>query len=97
MGEAEEDQHVFAAEVLIGDRLSVLVDQGEGAADQRLAGGRHLGPGGASGDNERGGAASAPIRKPATMTVRKRPRIYSPNWTSVPLTRALARNRLKVT
>ena len=37
VGEAEEDQHVAAAEVPVGDRLSGLVDEGEGAADQRLA------------------------------------------------------------
>src|SRR6516162_6334406 len=34
MGKAEEDQHVFSAEIAVSDRIAVLVDEGEGTADQ---------------------------------------------------------------
>src|SRR5215470_10017762 len=37
MGKAEEDQHVFSAEIAVSDRLAVLVDEGEGTADQSRA------------------------------------------------------------
>ena len=35
-GEAEEDEHVAAAEVLVRDALAGMVGEREGAADQRL-------------------------------------------------------------
>ena len=37
MGEAKKHQHIAAAEILVGDRLSRLIGQGERTADQRLA------------------------------------------------------------
>ena len=97
MGEAEEDQHIAPAEILIGDGLSGLIDEGEGTADQRLAAGlRPAGPARPALSTSRAAPPSAPMRKPATITVRRRPRIYSPNCTSVPFSRALPRNQLKV-
>ena len=57
MGEAEKDEHVAAAEILIGDRLSGLIDEGEGAADQRLAAGLDARTRRAPGEDERGRAS----------------------------------------
>jgi hypothetical protein len=97
MGEAEEDEHEAAAEILIGYGLSVLIGQGERAADQRFARGRDRRPELLPVSANTAAPAMAPIRNPARTTMRMRPRIYSPNCSSEPLTLALARNRLNTT
>ena len=89
MGEAEEDQHIAAAEILVGHRLAGLIDEGEGAADQRLAGGRTLGPCAPCVRTSSGRAAERADQKAGDDHGQERPRIYSPNCTSVPFSRAL--------
>jgi hypothetical protein len=55
MREAEKDEHIAAPKIPIGHLLPMLIDEGERAADQRLAGGRHVRIRCGSGEDECGG------------------------------------------
>src|SRR5215471_3138213 len=64
MGKAEEDQHVFSAEIAVSDRLAVLVDEGEGTADQSRASRLDLWSLRAAGEDQRTSATEGADEKP---------------------------------
>ena len=88
MGEAEKDQHVAPAEVLVGDRLAVWSTRVNGPPISALPLVCTAGPCAAWLSSRTAAPPSAPIRKPATTTARRRLRIYSPKLHQRAVTRA---------
>ena len=76
--------------------LPVLIDKGERPADQRFAARLHRRPLPAVAQQQKRRAAEGADKEAGDNHCQETAFIYSPNCTSVPFSRALPRNQLKV-